>query len=200
MTNRLIFVCSLFATSTARGFSEFPLAFLPNFRYLPTYRWWWISSLLWEFWEKNSTDIEVVFSYLRHMERTQRFQIEGRNISDYNRSLNLMKFYYHTRLYLRPSINFIVPDRSPPLECNYRVTMINRWNPKANTATDNSVHFPGSSTTVQPAEPCRAYQLHFSKRDSPRDWRRYLYIALDNNSPAAGNRVGWLLAVRPSLD
>lgn len=38
MTNRLIFVCSLFATSTARGFSEFPLAFLPNFRYLPAYR------------------------------------------------------------------------------------------------------------------------------------------------------------------
>lgn len=59
---------------------------------------------------KNSTDIEVVFSYLRHMERTQRFQIEGRNISDCNRSLNLMKFYYHSRLYLRTSINFIVPD------------------------------------------------------------------------------------------
>lgn len=110
--------------------------------------------------EKNSTDIEVVFSYLRHMERTQRFQIEGRNISDCNRSLNLMKFYYHSRLYLRTSINFIVPDWSPPLECNYRVTMINRWNPKANTATDNSVHFPGSSTTVQPAEPCRAVLIN----------------------------------------
>lgn len=112
MTNRLIFVCSLFATSTARGFSEFPLAFLPNFRYLPTYLPTDDDGFLHCYgnFEKNSTDIEVVFSYLRHMERTQRFQIEGRNISDCNRSLNLMKFYYHTRLYLRTSINFIVPD------------------------------------------------------------------------------------------